>query len=82
MAGLVEEDVLIGLDDDQVVVVEVLGQPARGDELLRMGILGQLGIRIVGERHRSRFLKPGFVDARSIGRVVRVRHNFATRHAR
>ena len=34
--GVVKEHVFIGFDDDDVRVVEVLGEPARGNETLGM----------------------------------------------
>ena len=41
--GLVEQHVLVGLDDDQARLTEVLGEPVGGDETLGMGVLGELG---------------------------------------
>jgi hypothetical protein len=42
VARLVEQDVLVRLDDDEVGVVEVLGEPVGGHEALRMRVLVDL----------------------------------------
>jgi hypothetical protein len=46
MAGLVQEHVLVRLGHDQGGVVEVLGQPGRGDEALGVGVGAELGGRV------------------------------------
>jgi hypothetical protein len=43
VAGLVEEDVFVGFDDDETGLPEVFGEPVGGDETLGMGVLGELG---------------------------------------
>ena len=42
VAGLVEQHVLIGFDDDQAGFAEVRGEPFGGDETLGVGVLGEL----------------------------------------
>ena len=51
VAGLVEEDVLVGFDHHQAWVVQVLRQPVGRDQLLGMGVLGELGIGVEGDGH-------------------------------
>ena len=51
VAGLVEEDVLVGFDHHQAWVVQVLRQPVGCDQLLGMGVFGELGIGIERDGH-------------------------------
>ena len=43
VAGVVEQHVLVGLDDDEALVAEVLGQPLGGDQALRVGVRLEVG---------------------------------------
>src|SRR5581483_5712271 len=59
VAGVVEQHVLVGLDDHDVGVVEVVGQPAGRDELLGVGVLRQLGGRVVLDGHEGLLIAGG-----------------------
>ena len=48
VAGLVEQDVLVRLDDHQPRIAQVLRQPVGGNQPLRVGVVGKLGGGIVG----------------------------------
>ena len=54
MAGVVEQDVFVALDDAEVLVGKVFGEPLGGDELFRMGVFlggdGRLRGRCGGHR--------------------------------
>ncbi len=64
VAGLVEQHVFVGLDDDEAGFTEVLGEPLGGDETLGMGVLGELrcGVELGG--HGTSWERP-------VGRGVR-----------
>jgi hypothetical protein len=51
VAGVVEEDVLVGLHDHHAGVVAVLGHPVGADQHLGVGVLLKLGGRIGGYGH-------------------------------
>ncbi|MNW57327.1 hypothetical protein D3C74_351230 [compost metagenome] len=61
--GLVEQHVLVGLDDDHVLVVQVLGEPVRGDEAVGVGVGGDLLGRVEGSGHGVLLRAHGLAEA-------------------
>src|SRR5699024_10106484 len=58
VAGLVQQHVLVGLDDDQVLgaaVGELIGEPLRGHQLLGVGVVLQGRSRISRNGHQFTF---------------------------
>jgi hypothetical protein len=51
VAGLVQQDILVGLGDDKPRVIQVLGQPPGGHQHLRAGVLTELRVGIVWQCH-------------------------------
>src|SRR5258706_63363 len=53
VSGAVEQHVLVGFDDDEARVVEMLGKPRRGDQPLRVRVGAELGRWIGSNSHDS-----------------------------
>jgi hypothetical protein len=51
VAGVVEQHVLVGLDDDQPGFAQVLGEPGGGDQALGVGVVGELGVVVLRHGH-------------------------------
>ena len=51
VAGVVEQDVLVGLDDGETGPADVAGQPVGGDQPFGVGVGGEGGMRVCGQRH-------------------------------
>ena len=61
MAGVLEQDVLVALDDARPGVAQVLGQPSGRDELLGVGVGGELRVGV--QRQRVTVVPPAVVVA-------------------
>ena len=51
VAGLVEQHVLVGFDDDEAGLTEVVGEPLGAHQPLRMGEGGEGGVRVELDGH-------------------------------
>ena len=55
VAGVIEQNVLIGFDDHQIRVVEMLGQPIGRDQALGVGVALELLGGVGGDRQNGSF---------------------------
>ncbi len=53
VTGLVQQHVLIGLQDDQIGIIEMFDQPRDADQRLRVGVFSDFGRRVGGQTHEA-----------------------------